>query len=85
MEWTHQCLITKAGGGNYWEEEGLEFKNVLIQKNAFGHLVYIRYENEIIEVLFLSENSASLLQALDQSIIWFVKAVYTCLVFIMFN
>lgn len=65
----------------YLEEEGLEFKVLLIKDNAPGHPESICYENKNIEVVFLPLNTISLLQPLDQSIVQCVKVTYTCLVF----
>lgn len=59
----------------------MEFKVVLIIDNAHGHLESVCYENKNVQVVFLPQNTTSLLQLLDQGIIWFVKATYACLVF----
>lgn len=79
MEWFHQCFIPEVK--KYLEEEGLEFKVLLIIDNAPGHPEFVCYENENVEVVFLPPNTATLLQPLDQGIIWCVKATYTRLVF----
>lgn len=63
------------------KEEVLKFKVLLIIDNASGNPESVCYENENVEVVFLPQNTTSLLQPLDQGIIWFVKATYTHLVF----
>lgn len=65
----------------YLEKEGLEFKVLLIIANAPGHPESVCYENENFEVVFLLPNTTSLLQLIDQGIVWFVKATYTHLAF----
>ena len=79
MEWFQQCFILEVK--KYLEEEGLEFKVLLIIDNAPGHPESVRYENENVEVLFFPPNTTSLLQPLDQGIIWCVKDTYIGLVF----
>ncbi|KAM9226313.1 tigger transposable element-derived protein 1-like [Dugong dugon] len=79
MQWFHQCFIPEVK--KYLEEEGLEFKVLLIIDSAPGHPESVCYENENIEVVFLPPNTTSLLHPLDQGIIQFVKATYTQLVF----
>jgi hypothetical protein len=59
----------------------LPFKVLLIINNAPGHPTSIAIENENVKVVFLSPNTTSILQPLDQGIIQCVKATHTCLVF----
>uniref|UniRef100_A0A8D2JKI7 DDE-1 domain-containing protein n=1 Tax=Varanus komodoensis TaxID=61221 RepID=A0A8D2JKI7_VARKO len=79
MEWFHQCFIPEVK--NYFEQEGLPFKALLIIDTAPGHPDSVCYEDENVEVVFLPPNTTSLLQPLDQDIIRCVKATYTRLVF----
>jgi hypothetical protein len=51
---------------NYSDEEGLEFKDLLIIDNAPDHCESVCYENENDEVIVLPPNTTSLLQSLNQ-------------------
>ncbi|XP_062817880.1 tigger transposable element-derived protein 1-like isoform X2 [Anolis carolinensis] len=79
IEWFHQCFIPEVK--KYLQEEGLDFKVLLIIDNSPGHPESIRFEDEDVKVVFLPPNTSALLQPLEQGIIQFVKATYTRLVF----
>nr|XP_060643975.1 tigger transposable element-derived protein 1-like [Anolis sagrei ordinatus] len=79
IEWFHQCFIPEVK--KYLQEEGLEFKVLLIIDSSPGHPETICFEDEDVKVVFLPPNTSSLLQPLQQGIIQFVKATYTRLVF----
>lgn len=79
LEWFHDCFIPEVK--KYLKDEELEFKVLLIIDSAPGHPESVCYENENVEVIFLPPNTTSLLQPLDQGIIWCVKDTYIRLVF----
>nr|XP_020660653.1 tigger transposable element-derived protein 1-like [Pogona vitticeps] len=79
IEWFRQCFILEAK--EYFEQEGLPFKALLIVNSAPGHPESVCCEDGNVDVVFLPPQTTSLLQPLDQGAIRCVKATYTRLVF----
>lgn len=72
-DWFHQWFVPEVK--LYLAEKGLEFKVLLIMDNAGGHAVDLSYDGMQIE--FLPPNTTSLIQPMDQGVIWALKALYT--------
>lgn len=71
-EWFLNCFVPEVE--NYLQKKNLEFKVLLLLDNAPGHPQDINHPN--VQVCFLPSNTTSLLQPLDQGIIYTFKSYY---------
>ncbi|KRZ70142.1 Tigger transposable element-derived protein 1 [Trichinella papuae] len=69
LYWFHRCFITETK--RYLSALDLEFKVLLILDNATGHPENLQFASEDVDVAFLSPNTSSLIQLLNQ------RAYYT--------
>ncbi|XP_060638038.2 chromobox protein homolog 3 isoform X1 [Anolis sagrei] len=72
-DWFHQCFIPEVKV--YLAEKGLDFKVLLLMDNAEGHAVDITHDG--VQVEFLSPDTTSFIQPMDQGVIRAFKALYT--------
>jgi hypothetical protein len=79
VDWFSSCFLPEVE--KYLRRKLLPFKGLLIIDNARGHPESVCFEDKNVKVEFLSPNTTSLRQPLDQGIIRCVKAIYTLLVF----
>lgn len=73
MGWIHQCFTPEVK--KYFEEDGFEFKVLLITVNPPGHPESTCYEK------VKAVSTTSLLLPLDQGIMTFFKVTYPYLIF----
>lgn len=66
------CIATKQ----YCQENGLEFKILLVLDNAPGHPTGLGNLNENVKITFLPPNTTSLIQPMDQGVIATFKSYY---------
>lgn len=71
--WFHQCFIPQAKV--YFHKLGMDFKVLLIMDNAGGHPLDLYYVG--VQIKFLPANTTSLIQTMDQGVIYAFKAIYT--------
>jgi len=75
LQWFYNCFLVEVK--KYLDDKGLPFKVLLILDNAPGHPEPEEYSAKGVEVVFLSANTTSLIQPLDQGVIWAFKVHYT--------
>ncbi|XP_042243115.1 tigger transposable element-derived protein 1-like [Homarus americanus] len=70
----HNCFVREVK--DQLQEKGFKFKVLLMIDNCSGHPKALKVANKNVEVIFLPQNTKSLLQPLHQGVITVFKAKY---------
>lgn len=75
LDWFLPCFVPKVR--KHLARKGLPFKVLPILNNAPGHLEPLEFNTQGVKVAYLSPNTMSVMQLLDQKVIRTFKAYFT--------